>query len=60
MLKPKSLRIVGASDFTLTLRERIFFHQLFLSTSQLWQENRPDYVNIQLYLSQTDGVQVCG
>ncbi|KAF6333738.1 NADPH oxidase 4 [Rhinolophus ferrumequinum] len=22
-----------------------------------WQENRPDYVNIQLYLSQTDGIQ---
>lgn len=28
--------------------------------SQFWQENRPDYVNIQLYLSQTDGIQVCG
>ncbi|KAF6105134.1 NADPH oxidase 4 [Phyllostomus discolor] len=22
-----------------------------------WQENRPDYINIQLYLSQTDGIQ---
>ncbi|XP_074073180.1 NADPH oxidase 4 isoform X3 [Macrotis lagotis] len=25
--------------------------------NKLWQENRPDYVNIQLYLSQTDGLQ---
>ncbi|XP_074160794.1 NADPH oxidase 4 isoform X3 [Sminthopsis crassicaudata] len=25
--------------------------------NKLWQENRPDYVNIQLYLSQTDGIQ---
>ncbi|XP_075054800.1 NADPH oxidase 4 [Mixophyes fleayi] len=24
---------------------------------KLWQENRPDYLNIQLYLSQTDGIQ---
>ncbi|KAM6159089.1 NADPH oxidase 4 isoform 2-T2 [Rhynchocyon petersi] len=24
---------------------------------KFWQENRPDYVNIQLYLSQTDGIQ---
>ncbi|KAI4553002.1 hypothetical protein MJT46_016296 [Ovis ammon polii x Ovis aries] len=24
---------------------------------EFWQENRPDYVNIQLYLSQTDGIQ---
>ncbi|GCB68275.1 hypothetical protein scyTo_0013806, partial [Scyliorhinus torazame] len=23
----------------------------------LWQENRPDYLNIQLYLSRTDGIQ---
>ncbi|XP_053165386.1 NADPH oxidase 4 isoform X3 [Hemicordylus capensis] len=25
--------------------------------NKLWQENRPDFVNIQLYLSQTDGIQ---
>ncbi|KAF4793246.1 NADPH oxidase 4 [Turdus rufiventris] len=25
--------------------------------NKLWQENRPDYINIQLYLSQTDGIQ---
>uniref|UniRef100_A0AC11BZA7 NADPH oxidase 4 n=1 Tax=Ovis aries TaxID=9940 RepID=A0AC11BZA7_SHEEP len=25
--------------------------------NKFWQENRPDYVNIQLYLSQTDGIQ---
>ncbi|XP_026562558.1 NADPH oxidase 4 [Pseudonaja textilis] len=25
--------------------------------SKLWQENRPDFINIQLYLSQTDGIQ---
>ncbi|XP_042316885.1 NADPH oxidase 4 [Sceloporus undulatus] len=24
---------------------------------KLWQENRPDFVNIQLYLSRTDGIQ---
>ncbi|XP_006895309.1 PREDICTED: NADPH oxidase 4 isoform X2 [Elephantulus edwardii] len=24
---------------------------------KFWQENRPDYVNIQLYLSQSDGIQ---
>ncbi|XP_067842432.1 NADPH oxidase 4 isoform X3 [Heptranchias perlo] len=24
---------------------------------KLWQENRPDYLNIQLYLSRTDGIQ---
>ncbi|XP_053241534.1 NADPH oxidase 4 isoform X3 [Podarcis raffonei] len=27
--------------------------------NKLWQENRPDFVNIQLYLSRTDGMQVC-
>ncbi|XP_037379016.1 NADPH oxidase 4 isoform X6 [Talpa occidentalis] len=25
--------------------------------NKFWQENRPDYVNVQLYLSQTDGLQ---
>uniref|UniRef100_A0A4W3J1G4 NADPH oxidase 4 n=1 Tax=Callorhinchus milii TaxID=7868 RepID=A0A4W3J1G4_CALMI len=25
--------------------------------NKLWQENRPDYLNIQLYLSRTDGIQ---
>ncbi|XP_007436102.1 NADPH oxidase 4 [Python bivittatus] len=25
--------------------------------NKLWQENRPDFINIQLYLSQTDGIQ---
>ncbi|XP_048216057.1 NADPH oxidase 4 isoform X4 [Perognathus longimembris pacificus] len=25
--------------------------------NKFWQENRPDYINIQLYLSQTDGIQ---
>ncbi|XP_048351206.1 NADPH oxidase 4-like isoform X2 [Sphaerodactylus townsendi] len=25
--------------------------------NKLWQENRPDFVNIQLYLTQTDGIQ---
>lgn len=25
--------------------------------NKFWQENRPDYVNVQLYLSQTDGIQ---
>ncbi|XP_053312530.1 NADPH oxidase 4 [Spea bombifrons] len=25
--------------------------------NKLWQENRPDYLNIQLYLSQTDGIK---
>lgn len=33
---------------------------IYFYVSQFWQENRPDYVNIQLYLSQTDGIQVCG
>uniref|UniRef100_A0A8C9TLQ5 NADPH oxidase 4 n=1 Tax=Scleropages formosus TaxID=113540 RepID=A0A8C9TLQ5_SCLFO len=26
---------------------------------KLWQENRPDYLNIQLYLSKTEALQVC-
>ncbi|XP_060542183.1 NADPH oxidase 4 isoform X2 [Pantherophis guttatus] len=25
--------------------------------NKLWEENRPDFINIQLYLSQTDGIQ---
>ncbi|XP_032151701.1 NADPH oxidase 4 isoform X2 [Sapajus apella] len=28
--------------------------------NKFWQENRPDYVNIQLYLSRTDGIQRIG
>ncbi|XP_002754746.3 NADPH oxidase 4 isoform X1 [Callithrix jacchus] len=28
--------------------------------NKFWQENRPDYVNIQLYLSRTDGIQIIG
>ncbi|KAM8976485.1 NADPH oxidase 4 [Pelodytes ibericus] len=34
-----------------------FADLLCLLHKKLWQENRPDYLNIQLYLSQTDGIQ---
>ncbi|XP_029412267.1 NADPH oxidase 4 isoform X3 [Nannospalax galili] len=34
-----------------------FADLLCMLHNKLWQENRPDYVNIQLYLSQTDGIQ---
>nr|XP_027798395.1 NADPH oxidase 4 isoform X2 [Marmota flaviventris] len=34
-----------------------FADLLCMLYNKLWQENRPDYVNIQLYLSQTDGIQ---
>ncbi|XP_006092979.1 NADPH oxidase 4 [Myotis lucifugus] len=36
---------------------RWFADLLCVLHNKLWQENRPDYVNIQLYLSQTDGMQ---
>ncbi|XP_077914788.1 NADPH oxidase 4 isoform X1 [Halichoerus grypus] len=36
---------------------RWFADLLCVLHNKFWQENRPDYVNIQLYLSQTDGVQ---
>uniref|UniRef100_A0A8C5TLW0 NADPH oxidase 4 n=1 Tax=Malurus cyaneus samueli TaxID=2593467 RepID=A0A8C5TLW0_9PASS len=34
-----------------------FADLLCMLHNKLWQENRPDYINIQLYLSQTDGIQ---
>ncbi|XP_073937528.1 NADPH oxidase 4 isoform X2 [Castor canadensis] len=34
-----------------------FADLLCMLHNKFWQENRPDYVNIQLYLSQTDGIQ---
>ncbi|NXX91665.1 NOX4 oxidase, partial [Centropus bengalensis] len=36
---------------------RWFADLLCMLHNKFWQENRPDYVNIQLYLSQTDGMQ---
>ncbi|NWY01953.1 NOX4 oxidase, partial [Nothoprocta ornata] len=36
---------------------RWFADLLCMLHDKLWQENRPDYINIQLYLSQTDGIQ---
>nr|XP_006218430.1 NADPH oxidase 4 isoform X1 [Vicugna pacos]XP_015106756.1 NADPH oxidase 4 isoform X1 [Vicugna pacos] len=36
---------------------RWFADLLCVLYNKFWQENRPDYVNIQLYLSQTDGMQ---
>ncbi|XP_070931517.1 NADPH oxidase 4 isoform X10 [Macaca nemestrina] len=36
---------------------RWFADLLCMLHNKFWQENRPDYVNIQLYLSQTDGIQ---
>ncbi|KAH1185253.1 hypothetical protein KIL84_018002, partial [Mauremys mutica] len=36
---------------------RWFADLLCMLHNKLWQENRPDYINIQLYLSQTDGIQ---
>uniref|UniRef100_A0A8C9F578 NADPH oxidase 4 n=1 Tax=Pavo cristatus TaxID=9049 RepID=A0A8C9F578_PAVCR len=39
---------------------RWFADLLCMLHNKLWQENRPDYINIQLYLSQTDGIQVRG
>uniref|UniRef100_A0A2I3H445 NADPH oxidase 4 n=1 Tax=Nomascus leucogenys TaxID=61853 RepID=A0A2I3H445_NOMLE len=36
---------------------RWFADLLCMLHKKFWQENRPDYVNIQLYLSQTDGIQ---
>ncbi|XP_004271929.1 NADPH oxidase 4 isoform X1 [Orcinus orca] len=36
---------------------RWFADLLCVLYNKFWQENRPDYVNIQLYLSQTDGLQ---
>ncbi|XP_008151834.1 NADPH oxidase 4 [Eptesicus fuscus] len=36
---------------------RWFADLLCVLHNKLWQENRPDYVNIQLHLSQTDGMQ---
>lgn len=32
---------------------------LFFCLCQLWQENRPDYFNMKLYVSQADTLQVC-
>ncbi|XP_069746964.1 NADPH oxidase 4 isoform X2 [Narcine bancroftii] len=34
-----------------------FADLLCILYEKLWQENRPDYLNIQLYLSQTDGLK---
>ncbi|XP_078259259.1 NADPH oxidase 4 isoform X1 [Rhinoraja longicauda] len=34
-----------------------FADLLCILHNKLWQENRPDYLNVQLYLSQTDGLQ---
>ncbi|XP_038674554.1 NADPH oxidase 4 isoform X2 [Scyliorhinus canicula] len=34
-----------------------FADLLCILHDKLWQENRPDYLNIQLYLSRTDGIQ---
>ncbi|KAG9473064.1 hypothetical protein GDO78_015015, partial [Eleutherodactylus coqui] len=34
-----------------------FADLLCILHKKLWQENRPDYLNIQLYLSQSDGIQ---
>ncbi|KAG8548690.1 hypothetical protein GDO81_024525 [Engystomops pustulosus] len=34
-----------------------FADLLCILHKKLWQENRPDYLNIRLYLSQTDGIQ---
>ncbi|XP_044130013.1 NADPH oxidase 4-like [Bufo gargarizans] len=34
-----------------------FADLLCILHKKFWQENRPDYLNIQLYLSQTDGIQ---
>ncbi|XP_019385909.1 PREDICTED: NADPH oxidase 4 isoform X3 [Crocodylus porosus] len=34
-----------------------FANLLCVLHNKLWQENRPDFINIQLYLSQTDGIQ---
>ncbi|XP_050611488.1 NADPH oxidase 4 isoform X2 [Macaca thibetana thibetana] len=39
---------------------RWFADLLCMLHNKFWQENRPDYVNIQLYLSQTDGIQIIG
>ncbi|XP_075402548.1 NADPH oxidase 4 isoform X2 [Tenrec ecaudatus] len=36
---------------------RWFADLLCVVHNKFWQENRPDFVNIQLYLSQTDGIQ---
>ncbi|KAF6105133.1 NADPH oxidase 4 [Phyllostomus discolor] len=36
---------------------RWFADLLCVLHNKFWQENRPDYINIQLYLSQTDGIQ---
>ncbi|NXP17297.1 NOX4 oxidase, partial [Scytalopus superciliaris] len=36
---------------------RWFADLLCMLHNKFWQENRPDYINIQLYLSQTDGIQ---
>ncbi|XP_045413109.1 NADPH oxidase 4 isoform X3 [Lemur catta] len=36
---------------------RWFADLLCMLHNKFWHENRPDYVNIQLYLSQTDGIQ---
>ncbi|KAG8137015.1 hypothetical protein E2320_005560 [Naja naja] len=33
------------------------FAAIFNTLLYLWQENRPDFINIQLYLSQTDRIQ---
>ncbi|KAM4048564.1 NADPH oxidase 4 isoform 1-T1 [Anomaloglossus baeobatrachus] len=34
-----------------------FADLLCILYKKFWQENRPDYLNVQLYLSQTDGIQ---
>ncbi|XP_063807460.1 NADPH oxidase 4 isoform X2 [Pseudophryne corroboree] len=40
------------------IRSFLWFADLLCALHRkLWQENRPDYLNIQLYLSQTDGIQ---
>lgn len=36
----------------------VFQSNLFICFWQLWQENRPDYFNMKLYVSQTDCLQV--
>lgn len=37
----------------------VFQFNLFICLWQFWQENRPDYFNMKLYVSQTDSLQVC-
>uniref|UniRef100_A0A2K6FB48 NADPH oxidase 4 n=1 Tax=Propithecus coquereli TaxID=379532 RepID=A0A2K6FB48_PROCO len=52
-----AIRVSNYDIFWYTHNLFFVFYMLLMLHVSFWHENRPDYVNIQLYLSQTDGIQ---